>query len=106
MTTWTEQDSIDLSARLVADDGYRMPLTGPERRAAVNRMLAAGLTTEVMADRLCMDVDSFRSWTYREGIRLPRRQVAWWVVVAQPSQASANKNRRNRSSRARARAAA
>lgn len=91
---WTEQDSINLSAALVAQDGYRMPLTGAERRAAVEQMIAAGMDSRAVADRLCITVQQLWTWSRGEGIRWPGRKQGWWVAVAQPSGSPEAKARR------------
>lgn len=101
MSTWSEKDSIDLSARLVAHDGYRMPLVGAERRAAAEQMIGLGMNTRAMADRLCIGMEEMRRWLHEQGLRAPQPRQAWWVVVAQPSQAAASKARRKAKSKAR-----
>ncbi|MFC6017770.1 hypothetical protein ACFP2T_16335 [Plantactinospora solaniradicis] len=101
MSAWTEQDSINLSAALVAHDGYRMPLTGDERRAAVEQMIALGVDSRTAADRLCMTVEQLWCWSHRAGIRWPGRKQAWWVVAAQPSSSPEAKARRKAAAKAR-----
>lgn len=86
MSTWTEQDSIALSAILVARDRCRMPLQGAERRAAVELMLSDGTPVEAMATRLNLSAKQLRDWCSDNNITLPgRRRTDWWVLVAAPS---------------------
>lgn len=82
---WTEQDSVDLTIALVADDGHRMPLVGPERRAAVERMVATGVDHDTMAARLYITPTQLTRWAYRVGFQLPKPEPAWTALIAHPS---------------------
>lgn len=101
MSTWTEQDSLNLTVALVVEDGYRMPLVGAERLAAVQQMIAAGMDSRSVADRLCISLDQLRNWSRAEGIRWPGRTQGWWVAVAQPSGSAEAKARRKAAREAR-----
>lgn len=87
MSDWTDTDSVTLSAALVAHDGHRMRLRGPERETAVRLMVDRGLDGRTMAHRLCLDYDAFRTWASRNGIRIPRPEhpEAWARAVLEPS---------------------
>lgn len=96
MTIWTEQDSIDLTAHLIADDGYRMPVRRDERRAAVRLMVERGRTTEEIADRVCMSLDALSVFCSRERISLKREDPHAWMRRLLDQRASHHEPRRHR----------
>ena len=84
---WTEQDSINLTAKMVAHDGHRMALRGAEREAALRMMAALGLDRKTIADRLRMTVYQVGRAARYYGITLlptvPPQH--WTVAIYEPS---------------------
>jgi transposase-like protein len=77
---WTDRDSDLLTVTLVAQDGHRLPLTGDDRRAAVEEMIRTGLSSATIAHRLCMSVDALHRWASRARVRLPGPPPSHWTV--------------------------
>lgn len=84
MTTWTLQDSLELSVALVARDGHRVRLRGQERIEAIRAMATAGHGSAAMADRLCITADQVSRIARQHGIAIPRFSP-WWMGLVAPS---------------------
>lgn len=84
---WTEQDSINLTASLVAHDGHRMALLGAEREAALRMMAALGLDRATMATRLRLTIGQVNRAASYYRIKLPSMIAPqhWAVAVVEPS---------------------
>lgn len=88
MSEWTEQDSITLTAALVAIDGARMALKGRERIEAIRLMARRGLSTEDMALRLRTSVHVVAQAASRAGIKIPRLDEPGFYRIAYPGRRS------------------
>lgn len=101
--TWTEQDSIRLSAELVARDGHRIALRGAERKAAIELMVELGVERRVMAERLRISIQELARSGARLGVRVPRSPGAHWTLAMADSSKTLERRRESmRASRARA----
>lgn len=88
MSEWTEQDSIALTAALVAHDGARMALKGRERIEAIRLMARRGLGADVMALRLRTNTEVVSTAARRAGIRIPQVDKPGFYRIAYPGRRS------------------
>jgi transposase len=73
--------SVLISAQLVALDGHRLKLDdGPERAAAVELMVARGMSTTEIAERLGLTPAHLGYWCRTNGIALTPKPRAHWTV--------------------------
>jgi hypothetical protein len=98
VTTWTDQDSRDLTVALVAVDGHRMPLRGDERAEALRLMAGLGLDRQTIATRLCLTVPAVTRAARYYGVTLPSmvEPQHWTVAVYDRSKAPGRWARRKR----------
>lgn len=79
--SWSEQESIRVSASLVAHDGHRLHLRGAERTEAIRIMSELGLTPDVMAHRLCITLTTLQRAANRAKIQFPQVDQRRWMLV-------------------------
>jgi hypothetical protein len=95
--TWTEEDSIQLTAALVVLDGHRMSLTTTERITAVRLGVQHGLSRDVIAERIGVTLKTLSKIAYRHHIQLPVLvQPERWAAIVNASATPAAQTARSR----------
>jgi hypothetical protein len=79
MTTWTDEDSANLTAHMIVVDGARMPAAGLDKRelrAVLDLAFRLQVRRAVIADRIGWDKDHLWKWAKDNGCAHPEKSFA------------------------------
>lgn len=82
------RDRSDPTAIEYVLQGTQMRLTGTDRDEAIRQLATRGKTCSEIAALICATSPQVSAAASRLGVRLPRKETDWWVVLAQPSRSS------------------